>query len=118
MVRLHAGDFVRADAQILDGYTPTVITLNADYFVEIVEYFDEAVESTSKSHAVHTCGCLSVVPNAEKIRHANVGIRNKILGAAIALRVLRVDCVIKGGTRHEKMSWNVSRNSLGYFAQR
>ena len=55
---MRTGDFVPADAQILDDYTSTVVTVDFNYFVDFVEYFDEMVESTPKSHALHTCGCL------------------------------------------------------------
>jgi hypothetical protein len=36
---------------------------------------------------------VEVIPNTEKMRHLSLGMRNKIFGAAIALRVFRVDCM-------------------------
>jgi hypothetical protein len=51
---MRAGDFLRANVQVLND-TLTVVTLHVDYFVEFVEYFDEAVESIPENRASHTC---------------------------------------------------------------
>ena len=94
VARMRAGDFVPADVQILGGCNSTVVTLDSDYFVEFVEYFDEAVEiGFRESRPAHLWLFVKVIPTTEKIHHLNIGIRNTILGAAIALRVFRVNCV-------------------------